>query len=64
MKRFSAGQAVWINPAQSGAWVIEDEAVVLDDLGVGYIVLQESERIPSYGSGHYVQDIEVLALMN
>lgn len=58
-KRYTSGQAVWISPCASGVWVIEDEAVVVDDLGDGYLVLQESERVPSHGSGHFVQDAEV-----
>lgn len=61
MKRFESGQSVWISPCASKAWVVEDEAVVLDDLDCGYIVFQESERVPSHGMGHYVQDIEVRA---
>lgn len=48
-----------MSPCASGAWVIEDEAVVLDDLGDGYLVLQELERVPSHGAGHFVQDVEV-----
>ena len=60
--RFTAGQGVWIAPCASGKWLIEDEAVVVDDLGDGYIVWQESERMPSYGAGHFVQDREVLAM--
>jgi hypothetical protein len=63
MKRYKAGQAVWVSPCASGQWVREDEAVVLDDLGDGYLVLQESERAPSHGGGHFVQDSEVLNLM-
>lgn len=63
MKRYQSGQSVWIAPCANSEWVIEDEATVLDDLGDGYIVLQEWERHPSYGSGHFVQDIEVLAMM-
>lgn len=59
MRRFSRGQSVWISPCASGAWVNEDEAVILEDLGDGYLVLQESERVASYGAGHFVQDIEV-----
>jgi hypothetical protein len=58
-KRFTAGQVVWIAPCASGVWVIEDEAVVLDDLGDGYLVLQEAERVASHGAGHFVQDTEV-----
>lgn len=42
---------------------MEDEATIVDDLGDGYIVLQETEREPSYGMGHFVQDIEVLDMM-
>jgi len=33
--------------------------VILEDLGDGYLVLQESERVPSYGAGHFVQDVEL-----
>lgn len=55
---------MWISPCFSAEWVIEDEAIVLDDLGDGYIVLQQLERLPSFGMGHFVQDIEVLAMMN
>ncbi len=59
MHRFASGQVVWISPCASGEWVIEDEAVILDDLGDGYLVLQEAERVPSHGAGHFVQDMEV-----
>jgi hypothetical protein len=62
--RFESGQSVWISPCLSGEFVIEDEAIVMDDLGDGYIVLQVAERVPSYGSGHFVQDNEVLEMMN
>lgn len=63
MKRYKAGQGVWVSPCASGLWVIEDEAVVLDDLGDGYLVLQLTERAPSHGAGHFVQDREVLDLI-
>jgi len=59
MGRFIRGQAVWVSPCASGAWVSEDEGVILEDLGDGYLVLQESERVPSFGAGHFVQDVEV-----
>lgn len=59
MRRFSSGQSVWVSPCASGTWVSEDEGVILEDLGDGYLVLQESERVPSFGAGHFVQDIEV-----
>lgn len=59
MGRYSVGDVVWINPGESGDWLTEDEAVVLEDFGDGYRVLQESERVPSYGSGHFVQDSEI-----
>ena len=36
--------------------------MVLDDLDDGYLVLQDLERVPSYGSGHFVQDAEVLEM--
>lgn len=62
MKRFQLGQSVWVSPCTSGEWVIEDEGVIVDDLGDGYIVLQQLERKPSHGMGHFVQDIEVLAI--
>lgn len=58
-KRFTCGQAVWIAPCASGVWVNEDAAVVLEDLGDGYLVLQEPERVQSNGMGHFVQDTEV-----
>ena len=54
MTRYKAGDVVWISPCESGDWLVEDEAVVLEDFGDGYRVLQESERVPSYGSGHFV----------
>jgi hypothetical protein len=60
MGRFSVGQSVWISPGLSGEYVIEDEAIIVDDLEDGYIVLQESELMPSHGMGHFVQDREVL----
>ena len=59
MGRFSRGQSVWVSPCASGAWVTDDEGVILEDLGDGYLVLQESERVASYGAGHFVQDVEV-----
>lgn len=64
MKRFESGQSVWVSPGLSGETVIEDEAVIVDDLGDGYIVLQATERVASFGMGHFVQDKEVLAMMN
>jgi hypothetical protein len=36
--------------------------MILEDLGDGYLVLQESERVPSYGAGHFVQDVEVQSI--
>ena len=60
MVRYQSGQSVWVSPRVSCAYVIEDEAIVLDDLEDGYIVLQEMELIPSHGMGHFVQDREVL----
>lgn len=62
-KRYESGQPVWISPSVSGHQLTDDEAVVLDDLGDGYIVLQESEREPSHGMGHFVQDVEVLDMV-
>ena len=59
MTRYVAGDVVWISPCESGDWLVEDEAVVLEDFGDGYRVLQESERVPSWGSGHFVQDSEL-----
>lgn len=59
MGRHKVGDVIWVSPAQSGEWLTEDEALVLEDFGDGYRVLQESERVPSYGSGHFVQDSEL-----
>jgi hypothetical protein len=59
MSRFVVGQVVWVSPCASGVFVCEDSGTVLDDLEDGYLVLQESERVPSHGAGHFVQDIEV-----
>jgi hypothetical protein len=56
------GEAVWVSPSVSGQWLSDDEAVVLEDLGAGYMVLQESERVPSHGTGHFVCDLELTAL--
>lgn len=61
MGRYKSGQSVWVSPQVSRAYVIEDEAIIIDDLEDGYIVLQESELVPSHGMGHFVQDIEVLS---
>lgn len=61
-RRFSKGEAVWVSPSVSGRWLCEDEAVVIEDLGAGYIVLQESERVPSHGLGHFVCDLELVEL--
>jgi hypothetical protein len=58
-QRYATGQSVWVSPSASGHQLVEDEATIVDDLGDGYIVLQESERVPSCGMGHFVQDIEV-----
>lgn len=63
-KRFAVGQSVWVSPAASGNQLVEDEATIMDDLDDGYVVLQVSERVPSYGMGHFAQDIEVWAMMN
>lgn len=62
MRRFESGQSVWISPVTCGQQLIEDEATIMDDLGDGYIVLQHTEREDSCGMGHFVQDIEVLAI--
>jgi hypothetical protein len=62
MKRYEVGDTVWISPDESGDWLVDDEAVILEDFGDGYRVLQESERVPSYGSGHFVQDSEIEAV--
>jgi hypothetical protein len=61
-RRFMKGEAVWVSPFVSGRWLTDDEAVVLEDLGAGYIVLQESERVPSHGLGHFVCDLELSKL--
>lgn len=62
MQRYKVGDVVWISPDDSGDWLVEDEAVILEDFGDGYRVFQESERVPSYGSGHFVQDSEIEAV--
>lgn len=59
MGRFHIGESVWVAPCESGRWLAEDEALVLDDFGDGYLVLQVSERVPSHGSGHFVRDREL-----
>jgi hypothetical protein len=61
-RRFVRGEAVWVSPSVSGWWLTDDEAVVLEDVGAGYLVLQESERVPSHGTGHFVCDRELSAL--
>jgi hypothetical protein len=63
VRRFTSGEAVWIEPAGSGEWLVDDEAVILEDLGCGYLVLQATERVPSYGQGHYVCDTELSRLL-
>lgn len=60
--RFVKGDTVWVSPADSGYWLTDDEATVLEDVGSGYLVLQAAERIPSYGQGHYVCDVELSRL--
>lgn len=62
MSRFVKGQVVWVSPCASGVFVCEDEGIVLDDLEDGYLVLQESERVASHGEGHFVQDVELMAV--
>ena len=62
-KRYKSGTSVWISPSASGQQLMEDAATIVDDLGDGYIVLQESERVPSHGMGHFVQDVEVLDMV-
>lgn len=61
-RRFSKGEAVWVSPSVSGQWVSDDEATVIEDLGTGYLVLQDSELVPSYGLGHFVCDLELSVL--
>jgi hypothetical protein len=56
------GEAVWVSPSVSSQWLSDDEAVVLEDVGAGYLVLQESERVPSHGLGHFVCDRELSEL--
>jgi hypothetical protein len=57
--RYTQGDRVWVSPSNSGQWVSDDEAVILEDLGSGYLVLQDTERVPSHGHGHFVCDVEV-----
>lgn len=63
-RRFNSGEAVWVSPSVSGEWLSDDEATVLEDLGTGYIVLQASERVSSYGLGHFVCDMELAVLVD
>ena len=63
VQRFTTGDAVWVRPGQSSRWLNDDEAVVLEDVGCGYLVLQDTERVPSYGQGHYVCDLELSGLL-
>jgi hypothetical protein len=61
-RRFNIGETVWVSPSVSGQWLCEDEATVVEDLGTGYIVHQASERVSSYGLGHFVCDLELAVL--
>lgn len=56
------GEAVWVSPSVSSPWLSDDEAVVMEDVGAGYLVLQDSERVPSHGVGHFVCDRELSEL--
>lgn len=60
--RFAEGSTVWVKPNNSADVLNDDEAVVIEDLGTGYIVLQEDELEPSGGLGWFVTDDEVEAL--
>jgi hypothetical protein len=60
--RFAKGDTVWVSPTDSGYWLTDDEATVLEDVGSGYLVLQAAERVSSYGQGHYVCDAELSGL--
>lgn len=62
VSRFAKGDVVWVSPAWSGEWLTDDEAIILEDVGSGYLVLQDTERVPSYGQGHYVSDTELSQL--
>jgi len=53
-----------VSPSASGELLVDDVATIMEDLDDGYVVLQATERVPSFGMGHFVQDIEVLAMMN
>ena len=57
------GETVWVSPSVSGHWLCDDEATVIEDLGTGYLVLQDSERVSSWGLGHFVCDLELTALL-
>jgi hypothetical protein len=61
-RRFMQGEAVWVSPSVSSPWLSDDEAVVVEDVDAGYLVLQDSERVPSHGLGHFVCDRELSAL--
>jgi hypothetical protein len=57
--RFVEGDTVWISPNGSADVLADDEATVLEDVGTGYIVIQEDELEPSGGLGWFVSDVEV-----
>lgn len=61
--RFVEGDIVWVSPAGSGDVLADDEATVVEDLGTGYIVLQDSEVGDSGGLGWFADDTEVESLM-
>lgn len=61
-RRFMRGETVWVSPTVSSQWLSDDEAVVMEDVDAGYLVLQESERVPSHGLGHFVCDRELSEL--
>jgi hypothetical protein len=60
--RFVEGDTVWISPNANAGVLADDEAMVLEDLGTGYIVIQEDELEPSDGLGWFVSDVEVESL--
>jgi hypothetical protein len=61
--RFVTGDTVWIKAGCSGDVLADDEATVIEDVGTGYIVLQDSEVGDSGGMGWFADDTEVESLM-
>lgn len=63
--RYAPGDVVWVRPDSGNSTYLADDAgTVLDDLVTGYLVIQEHERVDSYGEGHFVTDAELESLVS